>query len=1038
MLNSSPQENKKIRKDSQDLIVSGLAVIHPRYLKRCMTFVALFIYLSFSPFALSQAVPVSRILVLNSYHKGFPWTDNIVKGIESVLDREKIGVDLVIEYMDSKAINYDPAYKTMLYKLYAFKYGRQKFDVIISSDDNAFNYLREYYQEIFPNTPIVFCGVNNLEATNQLSRDHFTGILEVTAEKETLDLALKLHPGTRQVVIVTDRTPSGNYRWGRIEQHFAHYPEILFARIDDSFTITEIEDKMKNLSDDTIAIFETLYRDKTGRYISLAEGASRISKSSRRPIYTFHTQVLKHGTIGGKLLGGQIHGEKSAEMAIRILKGEKVSNMPVIDHSVAEYRFDYQQLKRFGIKSSSLPEKSIVVNMPFSFYGEYKAVVWPTICAILLLTTIIIMLNLNIAKRKRIEGALRESEARMRSVLETSPVGIGIFDDAGQCLVANHTLAEMIGASQEQVLQQNADSIESWKKNGLLDVAKKAIQENQNKRFVFVSDSTNGQTQCFDCYLVPFPTGQFLFMSHDITERIHAEEELRESEEKYRLLVENQTDLVVKIDLEGRFQFVSPSYCRMFAKNMEELLEQKFIPLVHDKDQERTAKAMEALFLPPHTAFLEHRAMAKDGWRWLSWSYTSVFDSDGNIIEIIGVGRDISDRKKAEAEREKLQLQLNQSQKMESVGRLAGGVAHDYNNMLSIIIGYAEVALTKLAPEDPLYNDITEILEAGKRSSDITRQLLAFARQQTIAPKKIDLNDNIENMLKMLKRLIGEDIDLAWRPGMAVWPVNIDPSQIDQILANLCVNARDAITGVGQITIETKNIIIDGEYCSVHAGFFPGEFVMLAVSDNGSGIAPELRDKVFEPFFTSKSLHKGTGLGLSTVYGIVKQNNGFINLYSEPEKGTTIKIYLPRYMGKTVEAQRESVQESPLSRGETVLLVEDDKSILKIGESMLISLGYTVLSAATPSKAIKLAEEHAQGINLLITDVVMPEMNGRELSELLQSRCPNLKTLYMSGYTANVIARRGVLEEGVVFLPKPFSIKLLANKVREALNHTCA
>jgi PAS domain S-box-containing protein len=916
MLNFPPQENKNTRNPRQYLIASGLAVIHSQYLKRCMTFLILFIYLSFSPFAISQAVPASRILVLNSYHKGFPWTDNIVSGIESVLDRKKISVDLVVEYMDSKAIKYDITYKTMLYELYSYKYSHQKFDVIISSDDNAFNFLREYYQEIFPNTPIIFCGVNNLEAPNLISRDHFTGILEIAAEKETLDLALKLHPETKQVVIVTDNTPSGKYRWGQLEPHFVKYPDITFTTIDDSFSISEIEDKTKNLLDDTIAIFATLYRDKTGRYISLAEGASRISKSSKRPIYTFHTQVLKYGTIGGKLLGGQHHGEKSAETAIRILKGEKVSNIPIIDRSVAEYRFDYQQLKRFGIKSSSLPKNSIIVNIPFSFYEEYKAVVWPIILIILVLTIIIIMLNRNIAKRKKVEGALRESE------------------------------------------------------------------------------------------------------------------------EKYRLLVENQTALVVKVDLEGRFLFVSPSYCRMFGKNMEALIGQKFMPLVHEEDQEPTAKAMEALFSPPHTSSLEQRAMAKDGWRWFSWTYTAVLDSDDNIKEIIGVGRDISDRKKAEKEKKKLQFQLNHSQKMESVGRLAGGVAHDYNNMLSIIIGYAEFALKKLAPEDPLYDDITEILEAGKRSSDITRQLLAFARQQTTAPKKLDLNDNIENMLKMLQRLIGEEIDLAWRPGMNVWPVKIDPSQIDQILANLCVNARDAITGVGHVTIETKNIIFDEEYCSDHAGFIPGDFVMLAVSDNGSGMEPELLDKVFEPFFTTKSLHQGTGLGLSTVYGIVKQNNGFINLYSEPGKGTTIKSYFPRQTGNTVEAQRESTQESPLSRGETVLLVEDDRSILKLGERMLISLGYTVLSAATPSKAINLAEEHAHGIDLLITDVVMPEMNGRELSEQLQSRCSDLKTLYMSGYTANIIAHRGVLEEGVVFIPKPLSKRELAKKVREALNTT--
>jgi two-component system, cell cycle sensor histidine kinase and response regulator CckA len=390
----------------------------------------------------------------------------------------------------------------------------------------------------------------------------------------------------------------------------------------------------------------------------------------------------------------------------------------------------------------------------------------------------------------------------------------------------------------------------------------------------------------------------------------------------------------------------------------------------------------------------------------------------------------------SEKQRESLEKQLVQAQKMESVGRLAGGVAHDYNNMLSIITGYAELALEKVSPEDPLYADIREISQAAKRSTDITRQLLAFARKQTTAPKVLDLNENIGRMLKMLRRLIGEDIDLSWRPGEALGLVKIDPSQVDQILANLCVNARDAIAGVGKITIETDNIRFDENYCADHPGFIPGDFVLVAVSDDGAGMATETLDKIFEPFFTTKNDHRGTGLGLATVYGIVKQNSGFINVYSEPEKGTTIKIYLPHHTGGTAWIQPENTLAALPGDGETILLAEDDASILKLGKMFLESLGYTVLSANTSHEAIRLAEEHPGDIQLLITDVVMPEMNGRELSESLRTRYPDLKTLFMSGYTANVIAHRGVLEEGVFFIAKPFSKNDLAVKVREVLNDT--
>ncbi len=390
--------------------------------------------------------------------------------------------------------------------------------------------------------------------------------------------------------------------------------------------------------------------------------------------------------------------------------------------------------------------------------------------------------------------------------------------------------------------------------------------------------------------------------------------------------------------------------------------------------------------------------------------------------------------KKSERKSASLEKQLLQAQKMESVGRLAGGVAHDFNNMLSVIIGYAELGLQKMNPGEPLHADLLEILAAANRSTAITRQLLAFARRQTIAPKVLDLNETVESMLKMLRRLIGENIDLAWKPGAGLWPVNMDPSQLDQILANLCVNARDAIANIGKVTIETSTTAFDDNYCADHNGFVRGDFVMLAVSDDGCGMDRQTLDNIFEPFFTTKAVGQGTGLGLATVYGIVKQNEGFINVYSEPGQGTTFKVYLPRYGGEVVQDQKESIEEIPKGRGEVVLVVEDEALILNLSEKILSRLGYKVLLAKAPEVALQLADAHTGEISLLITDVVMPEMNGREMAEQLRTLYPNLKCLFMSGYTANVIAHRGILEEGLNFIQKPFSIKDLAIKVRAVLD----
>jgi CheY-like chemotaxis protein len=325
-------------------------------------------------------------------------------------------------------------------------------------------------------------------------------------------------------------------------------------------------------------------------------------------------------------------------------------------------------------------------------------------------------------------------------------------------------------------------------------------------------------------------------------------------------------------------------------------------------------------------------------------------------------------------------------------------------------------------------------MPAARRSTDITRQLLAFSRRQTIAPKTLDLNDSVENMLKMLRRLIGEDIDLAWQPRPGLWPVFMDPSQLDQILVNLCVKARDAIMDVGKITIETDTKTFDEAYCADHFGFTPGDFVMLAVSDDGCGMDKETREHLFEPFFTTKKTGEGTGLGLATVYGIVSQNNGFINVYSEPNNGSTFKIYLPRH-GAAYEKHPEQEPIAPDVLGnETILLVEDESAILKMTAMMLKRLGYTVLRAGSPKEAMDLAKTHAGSIQLLMTDVVMPDMNGRELAEQLILHYPDLKVLFMSGYTANVIAHRGVLDQGVNFIHKPFSKKDLAVKLREVMD----
>jgi PAS domain S-box-containing protein len=509
-------------------------------------------------------------------------------------------------------------------------------------------------------------------------------------------------------------------------------------------------------------------------------------------------------------------------------------------------------------------------------------------------------------------------------------------------------------------------------------------------------------------------------LQKDIQDRKQVEAELRESQEKYRSMMDAMDDAVYICSDDFHIAYMNPAMIRRVG---HETMGGSCSSAIHGLDEKCPWCVHQRVMQGEH---IKTEIVSPKDKRTYQVSNSPIFHLDGSVSQLT-IFRDNTEIRKIEA-------QLQQAQKLESVGRLAGGVAHDYNNALSVIIGFAEMALNETAPDNSLRAHLDEILKAAHNATDITRQLLAFARKQNIDPKVVDLNTYVENMLNMLRRLIGEDIDLAWAPGADLWPILIDPSQVSQILANLCVNARDAIQGVGKVTIETGNTHIDETRCAGHVDLIPGDFVHLAVSDDGCGIEKGILTNIFEPFFTTKGAEKGTGLGLSTVYGIVKQNNGFVTVYSEPGYGTTISIYLPRHGDEPDEIEEKDPTIMAEGRGETILLVEDDLPILKLGQKILQDLGYTLLTADTPTEALRLARDYAGKIHLLVTDVIMPEMDGRKLSERMISLYPEIKYMFISGYTADVIAHRGMLDKDVHLLYKPFSKMDLAATVRNVLD----
>jgi two-component system, cell cycle sensor histidine kinase and response regulator CckA len=625
------------------------------------------------------------------------------------------------------------------------------------------------------------------------------------------------------------------------------------------------------------------------------------------------------------------------------------------------------------------------------------------------------------------EKELRESRQLLMNAIDFAPIGMVMVEPGGNFFRVNHAFAEMTGYPEEELLKMSFQDVThpddydigTEITDSLIrgETGRSGLEKKYVKKDGSIINAGLTTTLLKDKDGNPL---YFFSQVQDITARKQAEEALQESEEKYRSMMEAMDDPVYICSSDLRIMYMNPAMIRLIGRDAAGDSCHKAI---HGLDEKCPACVQKNVM---NGETIKRETILKKDGKTYHVSNSPIFHTDGSVSKLT-IFRDVSELKKIEA-------QLRQAQKLESVGRLAGGVAHDYNNSLSVIIGFTELAMEDVSPAGPVRANLDEVLAAAKHAADITRQLLAFARKQNISPKVIDLNKNVETMLKMLRHLIGEDIDLAWLPGATLWPVKMDPAQSDQILANLCVNARDAITGVGKVIIETDNAVFDEVYCASHTGFVPGEFVMLAVSDNGCGMEKEKLENIFEPFFTTKDVNEGTGLGLATVYGIVKQNNGFINVYSEPGKGTTIKIYLSRHKDASTGFSEDTMGEIPPGRGETILLVEDDLSILKLAERILDGLGYCVLAAGTPDEAMGVSGEYTGKIHLLVTDVIMPEMNGRELSKRMQLRHPDLATLFMSGYTANVIAHHGVLDESVHFIQKPFSKKKLAIAVRKVLD----
>jgi two-component system cell cycle sensor histidine kinase/response regulator CckA len=632
-------------------------------------------------------------------------------------------------------------------------------------------------------------------------------------------------------------------------------------------------------------------------------------------------------------------------------------------------------------------------------------------------------------EERRTERALRARAMELDAIIESIADGILVIGSAGQVLQANSRFCEMWRIPRELIASKDDQALLGF----VVDQLATPEEFLSKVRMLYGTDLVDRDTihfkdgRIFDRRSYPLlEAGEIagrVWIFRDVTERLRSEEELQ----KMFLAVEQSPVSVVITDFKGTIEYVNPKFTEITGYSLKEVRGRN--PRIL-KSGETSPEEYRVLW-ETITSGREWRGVfrnrRKDGtFFWERASISPVRDAAGTIVRFIGVKEDITAQMKMED-------QLRQAQKMESVGRLAGGVAHDFNNMLEVIIGRAELALSRADASSALHENLQEILKAAERSAGFTRQLLAFARKQPMSPQVLDLNAVISGMLSMLRRLVGEHIELKFEPGKGLWPVKMDPSQVDQIMANLALNARDAIAGIGEAVIATSNVVLAEVEATYLSGCLPGEYVLLKVSDNGGGMDGETLEHLFEPFFTTKEVGRGTGLGLATVYGIVKQNGGCIGVTSAPGERTVFKIYLPRTHAHA-KAPAEKSNRGSLRGTETVLLVEDEEAILDLAKAILTQFGYRVLTARTPGIALALAEKFSSPIHLLITDIVMPDMNGKQLRNQMEGLRPGLKCLYISGYTVDVIARYNILDEGIHFLQKPFSVEAFAEKVRDVLD----
>jgi PAS domain S-box-containing protein len=980
--------------------------------------------------------PPKRVLLLYSFDKEegtYAGFDNGLRSQLRAIARDR--VEFYTKYLDLLRFP-TPAHAANLVQLLKLEFSKQKPDLIVPTSYLALQFLMGEGKDLFPGTPVVAAfSVTRLDelklriATGMAGRG-ITGVASTDEPTRTLDLALRLQPDTQRVVVIGGSSPF-DQRWtDQLKRDFSPYRQKVEVTYLTGLTMNELLRQVAQLPAHTVILSTLFLEDARGQFFLQEEVLDLISRAAHVPVYGIYSSYIGHGVVGGRMTNPENLGRRLAALAGRVLNGENAASIPIVVDNSAQDTVDWRQLQQWHISEKRLPPSTIELFREPSAWERYRFTMVAVISLCILETALILALLFSVGRRRRAERALLREKTLADAVIESLPGVFFLQDKSGKNLRWNKNA--------EALARYRIEDVSSLA--NVADQFKEAVQRTKEEILERGSGQVEIKLLTKDGGAVPYYfTGVRVELEGkpyiagigiDLTQSKRAEESVRRSEAELRSFVEHAPYGIGAISVEqDKFLHANPALVKLLRYESEaEVLALTVSRDLYPEVDPRglRAQATGADFF----SAVEFTWKRKDGKPVIvraSGRRMSSPGSEGDTIEIIA--EDITARRT-------LEEQLYHAQKMEALGQLAGSIAHDFNNLLGVIIGYSELLSSNLGSEGLAGTRLETIKKAGQRAASLTSQLLAFSRRQVLQPRVLNLNSVVTETQKMLQRLMGEDIEQKILLDPALARTKVDPGQIVQVIMNLTVNARDAMPKGGKLTMKTANVSFKDAVSLSGVAVRPGEYVMLSVSDTGTGMDAETRRRLFEPFFTTKEAGKGTGLGLATVYGIVKQSGGYVFADSELGKGTTFTVYLPQVVQPIRTYSQAAPVELPpdlLPASEVLLVVEDERAFRDLLHEGLQSKGYQVLVAANGVEALQVAEEYKGSISVLITDVIMPKMSGPELAKNLKKVRPNTDVLYMSGYADDKVGNISEPDGELTLIQKPFYIDDLVGKVQEIL-----